>query len=50
MTIEDAAAEMQLRYLDCLDNNGSSEADYFWHRFEEARDTYRRIKEGKDNA
>jgi hypothetical protein len=42
--LKNAEAEMVLMYYDYQDNSGSNDSDWFWRRFEDARNQYRAIK------
>lgn len=46
--VDDAAISMYVASVDLDDNAGSSDRDEFWNRFEQARDTYRRLKKSYD--
>lgn len=43
--LKDAAAAMILASIDYDDNAGSSDSQWFWDRFEGARNNYRLVKE-----
>ena len=46
--VDDAAVDMYIASVDFDDNAGSSNRDEFWNRFEQARNTYRRLKKSYD--
>jgi len=41
--LENAAASMTLAYYDYMDNNGSSDADWFWNDFQTKRKAYKEL-------
>ncbi len=45
MTLHQAGVAMALAHVDYMDNQGSR---HFWNLFVEARNTYRRIRDGID--
>lgn len=43
--LKEAESNMILMYHDYQDNAGSNNSDWFWRRFEDARNTYRKVRD-----